>query len=59
MGEFHSQLKSGKSCTGIKPQNVRMISIRIQGRPFNIIVIQVSAPTTNAEEAEIDQFYED
>ena len=36
-----------------------MISIHFQGRPFNIIVIQVYAPTTNAEEAEVEQFYED
>ena len=36
-----------------------MISIRIQCRPFNITIIQVYAPTTDAEEAEIDQFYED
>ena len=36
-----------------------MISIRIQGRPFNITVIQVHAPTTDAEEAETEQFYED
>ena len=36
-----------------------MISIWIQGRPFNITVIQVYAPTTSAEEAEINQFYED
>ena len=34
-----------------------MISVRLQGKPFNIIVIQVYAPTSNAEEAE--QFYED
>ena len=40
-------------------KNDRMISIRIQGRPFNITVIQAYAPTTNAEEAETDQFYED
>ena len=36
-----------------------MISVRFQGKPFNIIVIQVYAPTSNAEEAEIEQFYED
>ena len=36
-----------------------MISIRIQGTPFNITVIRVCAPTTDAEEAEIDQFCED
>ena len=36
-----------------------MISVRFQGKPFTITVIQVYAPTSNAEEAEIEQFYED
>ena len=36
-----------------------MISVRLQGIPFNITVIQVYAPTRNAEEAEVEQFYED
>ena len=36
-----------------------MISVRIQGKPFNITVIQVYAPTTNAKEAEVEQFYDD
>ena len=36
-----------------------MILVRFQGKPCNITVIQVYAPTTNAKEAEIDQFYED
>ena len=36
-----------------------MISVRFQGKPFSITVIQVCAPTTNAEEAEVEQFYED
>ena len=36
-----------------------MISVRLQGKPFNITVIQVYAPTSNAEEAEVEQFYED
>ena len=36
-----------------------MISVRFQGKPFNIIVIQVYAPTSNAEEAEVEWFYED
>ena len=36
-----------------------MISVRFQGKPFNITVIQVHAPTCNAEEAEVEQFYED
>ena len=37
----------------------RMISVHFQGKPFNITVIQVNAPTSNAEEAEVEQFYED
>ena len=36
-----------------------MISICFQGKPFNITVIQVYVPTSNAEEAEVEQFYED
>ena len=36
-----------------------MISVRFQGKPFNITVIQVYAPTRNAEEAEVERFYED
>ena len=36
-----------------------MISVHFQGKPFNIIVIQVYAPTANAEEDEVKQFYED
>ena len=36
-----------------------MISVHFQGKPFNITVIQVYAPTSNAEEAEVEQFYED
>ena len=36
-----------------------MISVHFQGNPFNITVIQVYAPTSNAEEAEVEQFYED
>ena len=36
-----------------------MISVRFQGKPFNISVIQVYPPTSNAEEAEVERFYED
>ena len=36
-----------------------MISVRFQGKPFNIMVIQAYAPTSNTEEAEIERFYED
>ena len=39
--------------------NDRMISVRFQGKPFNITVIQVYAPTSNTEEAEVERFYED
>ena len=37
----------------------RMVSVRFHGKPFNITVIQVYAPTSNAEKAEVDWFYED
>ena len=40
-------------------KNDRMISVRFQGKPFNITVIQVYAPTSNAEKAEVKWFYED
>ena len=36
-----------------------MISVHFQGKPFNITIIQVYAPTSNAEEAEVERFYED
>ena len=44
---------------GCNLKNDRMISVRFQGKLFNVTVIQVYASTTNAEEAEVDQFYED
>ena len=40
-------------------RNDRMISVHFQGKPFNIMVIQVCAPTSNAKEAEVEWFYED
>ena len=40
-------------------KNDRMISVRLQGKPFNITVIQVCSPTSNTEENEVEQFYED
>ena len=40
-------------------KNDRMIAVRCQGKPFNITVTQVYAPMTNAEEAEVERFYED
>ena len=36
-----------------------MISVQVQGKPFNITVIQVYVPTSNSEEAEVERFYED
>ena len=44
---------------GYNLKNDRMISVRFQGKPFNITVIQVCAPTNNTEETEVEQFYED
>ena len=41
---------------GCSLKNDRVISVRLQGKPFNITVIQVYAPTSNAEEAEVDGF---
>ena len=44
---------------GCNLKNDKMISVRFQGKPFNITAIQVYVPTNNAEEAEFEQFYED
>ena len=44
---------------GCSLKNDRMISVRFQGKPFNITVIQAYAPTCNTEEAEVEQFYGD
>ena len=44
---------------GCNLKNDRMISVCFQGKPFNIMVIQVITPNSNAEEAEVEQFYED
>ena len=44
---------------GCNLKNNRMISVRFQGKPFNTTLIQAYAPTSNAEEAEVEQFYED
>ena len=52
IGEFNAIL-------GCNLRNERMISISFQGKPFSITVIQVYAQTRNAEEAEVERFYED
>ena len=44
---------------GCSLKNNRMISVCFQGKPFSITAIQVYAPTSNAKEAEVEQFYED
>ena len=44
---------------GCNLKNDRMISVRLQGKPFSITVMQACAPTSNAEEAEVEWFYED
>ena len=43
----------------MQSQNDKIISVCFQGKPFNITVIQVYAPTSNTEEAEVERFYED
>ena len=44
---------------GCNLKNDRMISVHFKGKPFNITVIQIYAPTTNVEEAEVEAFYDD
>ena len=44
---------------GCNLKNDKMISVHFQGKPFNLTVVQVYAPTSNAEEAEVERFYED
>ena len=53
----HKRVKN--AVLGCNLKNDRMISARFQGKPFNITVIQAYAPTSNAEEAEVELFYED
>ena len=48
-----------KAVLGCSLKNDRVISVHFQGKPFNITVIQVCAPTSNAEETEVEWFYED
>ena len=43
---------------GCNLKNDRMISLRFQGKPFSIMIIQVYAPISNTEESEVEQFYE-
>ena len=47
-----------KAVLGCTLKDDRMISVRFQGKPFNIMVIKVYAPTSNVEEAEVERFYE-
>ena len=54
---YHSSKRVWNAVLGCNLKTNRMISVRFQGKPFNITVIQVYAPTSNAEEAE--RFYED
>ena len=44
---------------GCNLKNDRMISVRFQGKPFNITIIEAYTPTGNAEEAEVERFYQD
>ena len=55
----HSKQKSLNAVLGSNLKNDIMTSVRFQGKPFNITVIQVYALTSNDEEAEVEWFYED
>ena len=55
----HGQQCVRNAAPGCNLKNDRMVSVLFQGKPFNITVIQVYAPTSNAEEAEVQWFYED
>ena len=59
MSSHRSQQKSLKCSTWMQSQKNRMISVRFQENPLNITEIQAYAPTSNAEEAEVECFYED
>ena len=51
--------KSPNVVLGCNLKNYKMVSVRFQGKPFNITVIQVYVPTTNVKEAEVEYFYDD
>ena len=55
----HGQQRAQNAVLGCNLKNDRMISVRFQGKPFNITVIQVCATSSKAEEAEVERFYED
>ena len=55
----HNQQKSPKGSTLHNLKNDRMISVHFQGRPFSITAIQLYVSTTDAKDAEANQFYED
>ena len=60
MGSHHSQQKSLRCSTWVQSQKQQNdLSVRFQGKPFNITVIQVYIPISNGEEAEVERFYED
>ena len=56
---LHSQQRVRNAVLGCSLKNNSMISVHFQGKPLNITIIQLYAPTTDAEEVEGEQFYED
>ena len=58
-GAFIVNRKVQNAVLGCSLKNGRMISVHFQGKPVNIKVIQVYVPTSNAEEAEVEWFYDD
>ena len=57
--QYNRNKRVQNAVLGCNLKNDRMTSFDFQGKPFNITVIQVCAPTSNAEEAEVEWFYED
>ena len=53
----HGQQKSPQCSSWVQSKNYRMISVHLQGKPFNSTVIHIYAPTSNDEEAEVEWFF--
>src|SRR5574337_187876 len=58
-GAIMVNMRVQNAVLGCNLKNDRMVSVHFQGKPFNIMVIQAYTPTSNIEEAEVQQFYED
>ena len=59
ISQVYEKKRVRNAVLGCSLKNDRKISVRLQGKPFNITLIQVYAPTSNTEGAEVERFYED